>query len=97
MKRTTIFLDEVVERDLRILATRRKQPIAALVREALVRYLEQEKTSPGLKLGFLAAGRSGRSDIAERHEDLLWQERKSDRAEEKSASLPRNTAVAGRR
>jgi predicted DNA-binding protein len=71
MKRTTIFLDEALERDLQALARRRKRPMAALVREALAVYVvAAEPAAPALS--FVGAGSSRRSDIAERHEELLW-------------------------
>jgi predicted transcriptional regulator len=71
MKRTTVFLDDAVERDVRAIAMRRGLPAASIVREALERYVSDERKEP-LRLGFLAAGRSGRSDVAERHEDVVF-------------------------
>jgi hypothetical protein len=72
MKRTTIFIDEGVERELRLLAQRESVPVAALVREALERYVSEANGERGLRLRFLAAGRSGHHDTAERAEELLW-------------------------
>jgi predicted transcriptional regulator len=71
MKRTTVFLEEAIERDVRAIAERRGVPASLVVREALERYVsaERRKSRP---LGFVAAGRSGRRDVAERHEDLLF-------------------------
>ncbi len=77
MKRTTIFIDEPAERDLKALAERQGRPKAALVREAIREYLARNRPT-GSRLGFVAAGRSGRSDVAERHEELLWSERDGD-------------------
>jgi predicted transcriptional regulator len=76
MKRTTIFIDEAMERDLHALAQRKRAPVSALVREALRRYLAEEHRRQKFSLRFLAAGRSGRKDIAERHEQLLWRDLK---------------------
>jgi predicted transcriptional regulator len=73
MKRTTVFLDEGLERDLKALAARKGEPAASLVREALGEYVARHHPDEP-RLGFLAAGRSGRSDGAETHEDLLWQD-----------------------
>jgi predicted transcriptional regulator len=78
MKRTTIFIDEGLESEIKILAARRKEPVAALVREALEGYLNREKDAKRT-LSFVAAGRSGHKDTAERHEELLWRERKTRR------------------
>lgn len=72
MKRTTMFLDEKVEKDLQVLARERGTPVAALVREALGEYLARARGAP--TLSFVAVGGSGQSDTAERHEDLLWRE-----------------------
>ena len=74
MKRTTIFIDERLERELQAIARRRRQPVAALVREAVARYVVEARRAPAPRLRFLAAGRSGRNDVAERHEELLFQE-----------------------
>ncbi len=74
MKRTTIFLDEGTERELHAVAQRQRRPMAAVVREAIERYVVENRAKPGARLGFIAAGRSGRSDTAERHEELLFDE-----------------------
>jgi len=74
MKRTTIFLDEALEYDLKALARRRGQPVAAVVREAVAEYVVAAKQAGATSLSFVAAGASGHDDTAERHEDLLWQE-----------------------
>lgn len=72
MKRTTVFLDEGTNRELQLLAQREKLSVAALVRNALGRYLDEANRRKGLQLRFLAAGRSGHHDSAERAEELLW-------------------------
>jgi len=74
MKRTTLFLEEATERELRLLAQREKLPVAALVRDALGRYLDEARRGKELRLRFLAAGRSGHHDTAERAEELLWRD-----------------------
>jgi hypothetical protein len=71
MKRTTIFLEEGTNRDLQLLAQREKVSVAALVRDALERYLDEAKRGQGLRLRFLAAGRSGHHDTGERAEEVL--------------------------
>ncbi len=43
MKRMTLFLDEGMDRELHLLAQREKLPVAALVRDALGRYLHEAK------------------------------------------------------
>lgn len=71
MKRTTIFVPEPLERDLQLYARRENRPVASVVREALAEYLAARRTKSALP-SFTGIGRSGRSDIAERHEELLW-------------------------
>lgn len=72
MKRTTIFLDEATDRDLKSLAYRRNEPVAQLVREALGRYVVEETASGPALPSFVGAFASGHSDTAERHEELLF-------------------------
>lgn len=75
MKRTTIFADEDMLARLRSIARREGTSVARLIRTALERFIAEHRggrTPPSL----LGAGRSGRSDVAERHEQLLWKARK---------------------
>ena len=71
MKRTTVFVPEALERDLQLLAGREGRPTAAIVREALVEYIARRQPARTLP-SFAGAFASGRSDIAERHEELLF-------------------------
>jgi len=73
MKRTTIFLDEELERNVKALAARQGQSTASVVREALAEYVARRPVGVAA-LSFVAAGRSGRHDVAERHEELLFEE-----------------------
>ena len=74
MKRTTVFLYETTECDLKTLARQQGRPVADMVREAIVEYVAREKTKERPPLRFLAFGRSGHTDTAERHEELLFAE-----------------------
>ncbi|HEV3484032.1 MAG TPA: ribbon-helix-helix protein, CopG family [Vicinamibacterales bacterium] len=89
MKRTTIFIDEQLERELHALARRLGRPTAALVREAVERYVVSARADRPARLPFIAAGRSGRSDIATEHERLLFEE-------SAPASRPRRPAAGPR-
>ena len=71
MKRTTIFVPEALERDLQLYAQHAGKPTAAVVREALAAYIAQRRPATQLP-SFAAAFDSGRTDTAERHEDLLF-------------------------
>ena len=73
MKRTTIFIEPQLERELQALARRSGRPMAAIVREAVALYVAADKERRPARLGFIASGRRGRSDVAERHEELLFQ------------------------
>jgi len=69
MNRTTIKLPEEVDAKLRHEAERRGMTISELTREAIETHLK-----PRRKLGAAAAGKSGRSDISERIEEILASE-----------------------
>jgi predicted DNA-binding ribbon-helix-helix protein len=72
MKRTTLFVEESVDHELHALARRKGVPVSALVRESLDRYVTEQKRGQTFALRFLCQGHSGRKDVAERHEELLW-------------------------
>jgi hypothetical protein len=71
MKRTTIFVPEALERDLQLYAIREGRAAASIVREAVAEYLTRRQDARRLP-SFTGAFVSGRSDIAERHEALLF-------------------------
>jgi hypothetical protein len=71
MKRTTIFLPESLERDLQSEARRTGRPMASLVREALAEYVVARRPA-GNTLSFVGCGAGAATDVAERHEELLW-------------------------
>jgi hypothetical protein len=74
MKRTTLFVEESVDHELHALARRKGVPVSALVRESLARYVTEQKRSQTFTLRFLGRGHSGRKDVAEHHEELLWRD-----------------------
>jgi predicted transcriptional regulator len=74
MKRTTVFMEPQLERELQALARRDGRPMAALVREAVAQYVAAARPSRSAGPGFVAVGRSGRSDVAEKHEELLFEQ-----------------------
>ncbi|HXG55656.1 MAG TPA: hypothetical protein VNJ03_09790 [Vicinamibacterales bacterium] len=71
MKRTTIFMPEALERDVRGEAARTGQPVASLVREALAEYIAARRTTAS-QPSFVGCGAGSRTDVAETHEQLLW-------------------------
>ncbi len=74
MKRTTVLLEENVERELSATAAVRGTSLSFVVREALAEYARREARKRSRSLRFLAIGRSGRDDIADRHEEILERE-----------------------
>lgn len=72
MKRTTVFLYEPTECDLKALARQQGRPVADMIREAITEYVAREKGKARRPLRFVAIGRSGHTDTAERHEELLF-------------------------
>jgi len=96
MKRTTVFLSEALERELQLHAAREGRSTASVVREALSEYVAQRRT-PGKLPSFAGAFSSGRSDTAERHEELLFRERAPERAAPKPSASPARTGRARRR
>jgi hypothetical protein len=77
MKRKTLFLEEATERELRLPGQREKLPVAALVRDALGRYLDKARCGKELRLCLLAAGRSAHHNTAERAEELFGDDLRS--------------------
>jgi len=67
MKRTTVKLPDELDARLRHEAERRRITISQLTREAVERHLG----GPGRRLRAAGAGRSGRTDISERIEEIL--------------------------
>ena len=74
MKRTTVFLDEALLRRAQTYARRQGKSFAQAVREALAAYVAEERSHDTRLPSITGAYSSGRSDIAERHEELLWQD-----------------------
>ena len=71
MKRTTVKLPDEVDARLRHEAKRRGLTISELTREAIETHLGVQ---PRRRLAGTGAGRSGRSDISERIEEILREE-----------------------
>ena len=72
MKRTTIFVPVALEHDLQLYARRERRSAASVVREAVTEYLAVRQADVPLP-SFAGAFDSGRSDTAERHEEILFQ------------------------
>lgn len=71
MKRTTIFADKKLLNDLKRIADEEGISTAESIRQALERFVTQRQKSRK-ELSFVGIGRSGRKDVSERFEELLW-------------------------
>ncbi len=71
MKRTTIFADEDLLDAIKHIADEEGTSIADTIRQALDRFVTQRQKSKK-QLSFIGIGRSGRRDVSERYEELLW-------------------------
>jgi len=69
MKRTTVKVPEDLDARLRHEAERRGTTVSEITREALEKYLD-----PHRDLSFVGVGRSGRSDISSRIDEILREE-----------------------
>jgi predicted DNA-binding protein len=70
LKRTTVKISDELDARLRHEAARRGQTVSELTREALEAYMGSGRR----RLLAAAAGRSGRSDVSQRIEELLAKE-----------------------
>ncbi|MEO8193778.1 MAG: CopG family transcriptional regulator [Gemmatimonadales bacterium] len=73
MKRTSLFLDDKLLRALKRAASRNGVSVAAIVREAVSRYLAAPAEAGNVP-SIAARFASGFSDTSERAEDLLWRD-----------------------
>ncbi|MBW4695131.1 MAG: ribbon-helix-helix domain-containing protein [Lyngbya sp. HA4199-MV5] len=71
MKATTVYLSEEATLALEKLAQQLNRPASELIQDAIERYLSSSQTSLPRSVGL---GASGRGDLSERDEELLWQE-----------------------
>jgi Ribbon-helix-helix protein, copG family len=74
MRRTTIFLDPDLLRRAQEEAQREGKSFAGLVREAVAAYLDRKVPEPGRLPSIAGRFSSGRSDTAERSDELLWED-----------------------
>ena len=71
MRRTTIFAEDDLLNEIKDFAKQEKRSVAELIRDALDQYI-QRKRKPVQSLSFIGIGESGRDDISEKHDELLW-------------------------
>ncbi|MBI4321740.1 MAG: CopG family transcriptional regulator [Chloroflexi bacterium] len=71
MKRTTILADESTLLEIKQLAEEQEQSVSDVIREALSEYVATRRKPERGHISFIGAGRSGRTDISERAEEIL--------------------------
>ena len=71
MKRTTIFTEEYLYKEIKDISNEENRSVSEVIREAMEIYINQKRQKKK-KLSFIGIGNSGRKDIAENHEELLW-------------------------
>lgn len=71
MKRTTIFVDEMLIEEIKAISKEEHRKTSDVLREAMERYIKEKKKGPRT-LSFGGIGKSGRHRIPEEHEELLW-------------------------
>ena len=76
MKRTTFFADEQRMDELKEIAREERKTLASVVREATALYVREKRKKKKRKLSIVGIGSSGRVDVAEKHEELLWKKEK---------------------
>ena len=70
MRRTTVFADEDVLRELREIAKRENLKLSDVIRKALQDYVSRRRPRR-TRLSLVGVGRSGRRDVADHAEELL--------------------------
>ena len=72
MKRTTIFADDALLKEFTDLSKEENRSVAEMVREAMEQYVRQRHQKKKKSISFIGIGASGRRDVSEKHEELLW-------------------------
>ena len=73
MKRTSLFFDEKLLRELQKAADAQGVSVASLIREAVARYLAKPESGPALP-SITGRFASGMRDTASRTDELLWRD-----------------------
>lgn len=74
MKRTTIFTEEDVFANIKRIAQEEGRTISEVIRQALEKFINDKYTTKK-NISFIGIGKSGRNDISEKHEELLWKKK----------------------
>jgi Ribbon-helix-helix protein, copG family len=74
MKRTTIFLDESLERRLKQRARREGKSFAQVVREAMAQFVARPVPGARPLPSFFGIAPGGEPDLSERVDEYLWKD-----------------------
>ena len=75
MKRTTIFADDALLEEVKQASARQNKSVAQFVREALQLHVANQRSAEN-RFAFMGKYKSGRPEVADRHEELLWSDKK---------------------
>ena len=75
MKRTTIFADDALLDEVKQASARQNMSVAQFIREALQIHVARQRSAQD-RFSFIGKYKSGRTDVAQRHEELLWSDKK---------------------
>ena len=77
MKRTTIFADDALLAEIRQASSSENKSAAQFIREALQSHLAARRAAPKPnRFAFIGKYKSSRTDVAEKHEQLLWSDKR---------------------
>lgn len=77
MKRTTIFADDALLDAIRQASADENKSVAQFIREALQSHLAARRSAPKPnRFAFIGKYKSSRTDVAEKHEQLLWSDKR---------------------
>ena len=71
MKRTTLFIEEELEEEIKRIARIKGKRTSEVVREALRDYVKRHTSKK--TMSFVGIGESEREDLSETHEEKLWE------------------------
>lgn len=74
MKRTSVFLDELLTQKANRYARKQGTSFASVVREALAAFLANPEEGKHMLPSIAGRYKSAESDTAERSEELLWED-----------------------
>ena len=75
MRRTTIFADDALLDEVKQASARQNKSVAQFIREALQFHVARQRPAEN-RFAFIGKYKSGRPDVAQRHKELLWSDKR---------------------